>query len=256
MGLSSTVAALTMLEFGFVPGVLAGLATGALVGLTNGALIARLRVTPFVATLAMLAAARGLANQISDGSSVSGLPQEFRVFGGGDWGPIPATVGIATVVVVLATVFLSHTRPGLYLYAIGGSRETAVLAGVRTVRYEVLAYTLCGFLAGVGGLMLASRVSVGQASLGQGFELLSIATAVIGGVAIGGGVGRLTGVILGVILLSVMTTGMNIAQISEFIQQILTGAVLVAAVLIDRVRGLEGLRRRVPQTVSTNSPDD
>jgi ribose/xylose/arabinose/galactoside ABC-type transport system permease subunit len=101
---------------------------------------------------------------------------------------------------------------------------------------EFLAYALCGLLAGVAGLMLASRVSVGQASLGTGFELMSIATAVIGGVAIGGGRGRLSGVVLGVALLSVLSTGLNIAQVSEFIQQMVTGVVLVAAVLIERLR--------------------
>lgn len=102
--------------------------------------------------------------------------------------------------------------------------------------------------------MLASRVSVGQASLGQGFELLSIATAVIGGVAIGGGVGRLSGVILGVALLSVMTTGMNIAGLSEFIQEILTGVVLVAAVLIDRIRSSRPIwPGRRPQAASPGS---
>ena len=105
------------------------------------------------------------------------------------------------------------------------------------VRTELLAYTMCGLLAGVAGLMLSSRVVVGQASLGQGYELLAIATAVIGGVAIGGGVGRLLGVVLGVLLLSVITTGMNIAGLSEFIQQMLTGVVLIAAVLVDRLRG-------------------
>jgi ribose/xylose/arabinose/galactoside ABC-type transport system permease subunit len=107
---------------------------------------------------------------------------------------------------------------------------------VRVQRVEFLAYTVCGLLAGVGGIMLASRVSVGQASLGTGFELMSIATAVIGGVAIGGGIGRLSGVVLGVALLSVLSTGMNIAQVSEFIQQMITGVVLVVAVLIDRLR--------------------
>ena len=114
------------------------------------------------------------------------------------------------------------------------------LAGVKVARYELLAYAVCGLLAGVGGLMLASRVSVGQASLGQGFELMSIATAVIGGFAVGGGVGRLSGVVCGVALLSVLSTGMNIAQISEFVQQMLTGVVLVAAVLIDRLRRRKG----------------
>ncbi len=236
MGLASTVGALAMIEYGLVIGILAGLGAGLAAGLVNGALIAKLAVTPFIATLAMLAFARGAANQISNGSSVSGLPESFKVFGGGDWGPIPATVGMATVVFVLAALVLYQSRAGLYMYALGGSRDATRLAGVKVSRYELVAYAICGLLAGVGGLMLASRVSVGQASLGTGFELMSIATAVIGGFAVGGGVGRLSGVVFGVALLSVLSTGMNIAQISEFIQQMLTGAVLVIAVLIDRFR--------------------
>jgi ribose/xylose/arabinose/galactoside ABC-type transport system permease subunit len=225
-----------MVEYGTGLGILAGLGAGLAVGLTNGLLVARLGVTPFVATLGMLAFARGLANQISDGASVSGLPESFRFFGGGSWGPIPATVGIAAVVLVVAGIVLYLTRYGLHLYGVGGSRDASSLAGIRVRRVEFLAYTLCGLLAGVAGLMLASRVSVGQASLGTGFELMSIATAVIGGVAIGGGRGRLSGVVLGVALLSVLSTGLNIAQVSEFIQQMVTGVVLVAAVLIERLR--------------------
>ena len=236
MGLSSTVGALVMVEYGTTAGVLAGLSAGLSAGMVNGLLIARLGVTPFVATLGMLAFARGLANQISDGASVSGFPESFRFFGGGEWGPVPATVGIAAVVLAAAAITLYLSRFGLHLYGVGGSRDASALSGIRVRRVEFLAYTMCGLLAGVGGLMLASRVSVGQASLGTGFELMSIATAVIGGVAIGGGLGRLSGVVLGVVLLSVLSTGMNIAQVSEFIQQMVTGAVLVAAVLIDRLR--------------------
>ena len=244
MGLSSTVGALVMVEYGTTWGVLAGVAAGLAVGLVNGFLISRLGVTPFVATLGMLAFARGLANQVSNGSSISGFPESFRYFGGGSWGPIPATVGIALVVLLLAAVVLYLSRYGLHLYGVGGSREASALSGVRVQRVEFLAYTACGLLAGVGGIMLASRVSVGQASLGTGFELMSIATAVIGGVAIGGGIGRLSGVVLGVALLSVLSTGMNIAQVSEFIQQMVTGVVLVVAVLIDRlrIRGTESRR--------------
>ena len=245
MGLSSTVGALVMVEYGTTAGVLAGLGAGMAAGLVNGLLIARLGVTPFVATLGMLAFARGLANQISDGASVSGFPESFRYFGGGEWGPIPATVGIATVVLVAAAIALYLSRFGLHLYGIGGSRDASALSGIRVRRVEFLAYTVCGLLAGMGGLMLASRVSVGQASLGTGFELMSIATAVIGGVAIGGGLGRLSGVVLGVALLSVLSTGMNIAQVSEFIQQMVTGAVLVAAVLIDRLRLRDAESRRL-----------
>ena len=126
---------------------------------------------------------------------------------------------------------------GLYIYSIGGSRETARVAGVPVVRYEVLAYTPCGFFTAIAGIMLTSRVSVGQGTLGQGYELLSVATAVIGGVAIGGGVGRLSGVLLGVVLLTVLTTGLDIGGINQFFQQMVTGVVLIGAVLIARARG-------------------
>lgn len=243
MGLSSTVGALVMVDHGTVAGVFAGLGAGLAAGMVNGFLIARLGVTPFVATLGMLAFARGLANQMSNGASVSGFPESFRYFGGGSWGPIPATVGIAAVVLLAAAIVLYMSRFGLHLYGVGGSRDASALSGIRVRRVEFLAYSVCGLLAGVGGLMLASRVFVGQASLGSGFELMSIATAVIGGVAIGGGLGRLSGVVLGVALLSILSTGMNIAQVSEFIQQMVTGVVLVVAVLIDRLR-LRGTEAR------------
>jgi ribose transport system permease protein len=245
MGFVSTVCALGMTQWGGLgTGIALGLLAGAAVGLVNGILIAGLGVSPFVATLGMLTFLGGLANELSDGASVSGLPAGFSSFGGGDWGPIPASVGMAAIVLVLTWLVLSRVRAGLYIFAIGGSRETARLAGVPVVRYEVLAYTACGLLAGVAGIMLASRVSVGQASLGQGYDLLSIATAVIGGVAIGGGIGRLSGVVLGVALLTVLTTGMDIAGTGEFIQQMVTGAVLVVSVLLARLRGirLPGLR--------------
>ena len=237
MGLSATVGAMVMLQYGTVAGIIVGLLAAAAVGAINGLLISRFRVSPFVATLGMLTFVQGFANHISDGRSIFGLPESFGWFGRNNWGFLPSTVGLAVIFGVVVWVLLNRTKVGLNIYAIGGSRNTALLAGIPVVRTELLAYTVCGLLAGVAGLMLSSRVVVGQASLGQGYELLAIATAVIGGVAIGGGVGRLLGVILGVLLLSVITTGMNIAGLSEFIQQMLTGAVLIAAVLVDRLRG-------------------
>jgi ribose/xylose/arabinose/galactoside ABC-type transport system permease subunit len=242
MGLSATVGALVMTDVGLEAGIAAGVAAGTAMGFVNGILIAGLKLSPFVVTLGTLTFATGLANELSDGTSVVGLPDGFDAFGADDWGPIPSTVGIAAILLVLAWFLLSRTRVGLYIFSIGGSRETSVLAGIRVVRYEVLAYTICGLLAAVAGLMVASRVGVGQAGLGQGYELLSIATAVIGGVAIGGGVGRLTGVVLGVVLLSVLTTGLNIAGVSEFAQQMVTGAVLIVAVLIGQWRVREPWR--------------
>jgi ribose/xylose/arabinose/galactoside ABC-type transport system permease subunit len=238
MGFVSIVSALYMTEGGsVVVGVLLGLLGGTGVGLVNGMLIGRLGVTPFVATLGSLTFLYGLSNQLSDGGSVAGLPATLSWLGRSDWGPIPSTVAIACVACVLAWMILARSRAGLYIFSIGGSRETARVSGIPVVRYEVLAYTLCGFFTAVAGVMLTARVSVGQGTLGQGYELLSVATAVIGGVAIGGGVGRLSGVFLGVVLLTVLTTGLDIGGINQFFQQMVTGLVLIGAVLIARVRG-------------------
>lgn len=234
MGFAGTVAALLMLQYNTGVGIAAGIIAAGLAGFVNGVLIARLNVSPFVATLGMLTFLTGLANQISGGASVSGLPASFAWFGANDFGPIPSTVVIALVVVILVWVVLTRLRVGLYVYAIGGGRMTSLLAGVPVARYEIFAYTACGFLAGVAGLMLSSRVFVGQASLGSGYELLAIATAVIGGVSIGGGVGRLSGVLLGVAVLTFLTTGMDIAGMNEFVQQMVTGAVLILAVLFNQ----------------------
>jgi ribose transport system permease protein len=239
MGFSGTVAALTMVSTGSVSqGVIAGVLAGAAVGIVNGILVAALGVSPFVATLGMLTLLTGYANQISGGASISGLPASFSGFGADDWGPLPSTFAIAILVLVPVWLLLARSRAGLYIYSIGGSRETARLAGIRIVRIEIVAYAVCGLLAGIGGVLLASRVGVGQASLGQGYDLLSIATAVIGGVAIGGGKGRLAGVFLGVALITVLTTGMDIAGVGTFIQEMVTGAVVVASVLLARGRGV------------------
>ena len=238
MGLVSIVSSLLMVRgldvWAAVP---AGILVGGTVGLVNGLGIAALRVTPFIMTLGMLTFAQGLANQLGNGGTITGLPRSLAAFGRGNWLGVPSSACIGLLVLVTAWFLLQRCRAGLYIFALGGSRETTRIAGVPVVRYEVLAYTATGLLAGLGGVMLTSRVSVGQGSLGQGYELLSIATSVIGGVAIGGGVGRLTGVLLGVALITVLTTGLDIAGVNPFVQQMTTGVVLVGAVLVSKARG-------------------
>ncbi|WP_158812143.1 ABC transporter permease [Beijerinckia sp. L45] len=225
-----------------------GLAVGAIVGFVNGIGVAFLRITPFVMTLGMLTFAKGLADELGDGGTITRLPSALAYFGRRNWGVLPSSGCIAAIVLAVAWFVLQRCRAGLYLFAIGGSRETTRVAGVRVAAYEIIAYTICGLLAGLGGIMLTSRVSVGQGSLGQGYELLSIATAVIGGVAIGGGVGRLTGVLLGVLLITILTTGLDIAGVNPFIQQMITGIVLIIAVVVSQaprlsLRGIASLLR-------------
>jgi ribose/xylose/arabinose/galactoside ABC-type transport system permease subunit len=245
MGLASVIASALMAGGVSVPlGIAAGILAGVSVGLVNGLIIALMRVTPFVMTLGMLTAISGLADYIANGGTISGLPDGLGEFGRRNWFGCPSALWIALIVLVIAWLIQQRCRAGLYIFAIGGSREAAQIAGVPVALYEVLAYALCAGLAAVAGVMLTARIGIGQGSLGQGYDLLSIATAVIGGVAVGGGVGRLTGVVLGVTLITLLTTGLDIAGVNPFIQKIITGAVLVAAVLIARLRSLGGLTRR------------
>lgn len=244
MGLSGTVAAYVMVRDGMLAGVLAGLATGAAVGLTNGAIIAYLKVSPFIATLGTLTFATGLANQVSQGTSIGPLPNAFDWFGARNLGQVPTTVVIAAGIVLFAWLILARTRLGLYIYSIGGGRQACVTAGVPVARIEVATYTCCGLVAGLAGLMLTSRIGIGQSSTGAGYELSSIATAVVGGVAIGGGIGRIRGVIMGVVILTVLTTGLDIAGTSEFTQSMATGVVLIVAVAFGGFRGRGIIRWR------------
>jgi ribose transport system permease protein len=237
MGFVSIVIALFMVNGGDVGiAVVIGLVAGLVVGCVNGLLIAACGVTPFVTTLGMLTFLRGLADQLGHGGSIVGLPRGLSVYGRGYWFGVPSAACIAVIVLVLAWLLLQRTRIGLYIFAIGGNRETARVAGIQVVLYEIIAYALCGLLAGVAGVMLTSRVAIGQGSLGSGYELLSIATSVIGGVVIGGGGGRLSGVVLGVLLLTFLTTGLDIAGVNSFYQQMVTGVVLIVAVLIAQLQ--------------------
>jgi ribose/xylose/arabinose/galactoside ABC-type transport system permease subunit len=239
MGLVSVICALLMKRGVEVPEAVGlGVLAGSTVGLINGIGISILGVTPFVMTLGILTAVRGFADQLANGRVITGFPHEFALYGRASWWGVPSAACIAAATLVIAWFILQRTRAGLYIFAIGGSRETTRVAGVFVELYEVLAYTLCGTMAGVGGVMLTSRVAVAQGSLGQGYELLSVATAVIGGVLIGGGVGRLTGVVLGVILVTVLNTGLDIAGVNPFIQQIVTGLVLISAVLLSKARAV------------------
>jgi ribose transport system permease protein len=238
-GFVSVVIALAAADHGGLGvGIPVGLAAGALVGFVNGFFIARLRVNAFVVTLAMLTFLIGLGNRLSHGASVANLRSSYQYFGHADtdWGPIPSSLGIAAIVLVLAWLVLARSRLGLYIYSIGGSRDTARLAGAPVVRYEILAYTICGFLAGVAGMVYGSRNQVGQTEIVLGTEVTAIAAAVIGGAVIGGGVGRLSGVVLGAALLTVLQTGLDISHVNEYIQRTITGIVLVFAVFVSQLR--------------------
>jgi ribose/xylose/arabinose/galactoside ABC-type transport system permease subunit len=232
----SVVGAQQMLIFGLWGGIVAGILAGAFAGLINGFLIAKAKLPAFIATLGMLIAARGAALTLSGGLPVVGLPHKFLFLGAGAVGGIPLPAVIAAVAFVLGHIILSRTRFGRYVYAMGSNEEAAVLSGINVTGYKILVYVLSGAFAGVAGIVLTSRVISGQPTLGEVQELYSIAAVVIGGGKITGGVGSMGRTLMGVLVLGVLANGLNLIQVSSYIQNIVIGAIIIIAVYVDLAR--------------------
>ena len=209
----------------------AGLAVGALAGLVNGTLIAWTSIPPFIATLGMMVTARGLARWYTHGQPVSMLTEAYSAIGSGA-GPVVIFLGTA----VVFGIALRYTRYGKYTYAIGSNPLAARVAGIRVGRHLILVYTLAGTLAGLAGVLTSARAVSGQAGMGTMYELDAIAAAVIGGTSLSGGVGRITGTVIGTLILGVVTSGFTFLRIDAYYQEIVKGGIIVAAVVADQYR--------------------
>jgi inositol transport system permease protein len=223
-------------QFPVIVPVAIGILAGAACGVLNGVVITRGRVAPFIATLGMMTAARGLALLISQGKPVSNLSGSFTVIGSGQvWG-VPLPVLVLCLVALAASVVLRKFRMGRYLYAVGGNQSAARASGVRVNRVKMFAYTLCGALAGLAGVVLAARITTGQPNAGVGYELDAIAAAVIGGTSLSGGTGGAGGTVLGALLMGVINNGLDLLNVPSYYQQIVKGVIIVGAVWMDRSR--------------------
>jgi ribose transport system permease protein len=239
LGLSGMVAAWTFKESGqpMEVAVLAGLGVGAAAGLVNGILITAGRLPPFVATLAMLSAARGLALVVSDGQPISGFPNWFQSLETFDFfNVVPASVVLVAALYVLGAAYLRYRPSGRALFAVGGNEEVARLSGLAVARIKLKVYTGAGLLSGLGGLILASRLNSAQPTAGAGAELDVIAAVVIGGASLSGGVGSVGGTLVGALIIGVLRNGLNLQNVSPFWQQVIIGAVIAGAVMTDTLR--------------------
>jgi inositol transport system permease protein len=214
-------------------GVVAGLAVGAGLGAVNGLLIATFRIPPFIATLGMMTAARGFAYIYSNGRPVSTLNSDFLYFGGGYVAGIPVPIIIFAIVIVAAHLMLNNTRFGRHVYAIGGNETAARVSGIALGRTKVWIYVFSGLMAGLGGIVLTSRVQSATPALGTGFELDAIAAAVIGGTSFAGGIGTIWGTVVGALIIGTMNNGLDLLNVSPFYQQVVKGAIIVIAIIID-----------------------
>jgi ribose transport system permease protein len=210
---------------------------GMLWGLVNSLLITLLRVSPFIATLGTMGAARGLTLVITNGMPVVNLPDSFGWLGDGNiLRLVPVPLAILITLAFLTGFILKYTRLGRYAYAIGSNAEAARYAGIPIRLYLVAIYVFAGALTGFAGMIESSRLMTGQPTAGQGYELSVIAAVVIGGASLSGGEGTISGAVAGAFLMGLISNGSNLLGVSPFWQQVLIGGVIVLAVAVDELR--------------------
>jgi len=234
MALSGTVVALLLASGVSMPlAVACALGLGIVAGLTNGGLVTLVGVNPLVATLGTMSIARGVALVMTEGFSVSGLPQGFSYVGGTYWFGLPLLMWITLILVLVFDLLVRHTRFFRQIYLIGANERAALLSGIAVARVRIAAYALCGFLAALAGVLLASRLMSGTPTAGNALELQVLAAAVIGGASLRGGEGTILGAFLGVVFVALINNSMTMLAVSVYWQMIVTGLVLVVAVALD-----------------------
>ncbi|MEW5979087.1 MAG: ABC transporter permease [Acidobacteriota bacterium] len=213
-------------------GILIGLASGGISGL----MVTRLRVPPFIVTLALMTIARGVAFIWTGGFSIGNLPLGFGFLGRGHLGPLPVPVVIMAAVFIGGYLLLSKSQYGRYIYAIGGNEEASRLSGIDTRRVVQHVYLLNGGLAGLAGITLASRLGAGVPNSGLQYELDVIAAVVVGGTSLMGGIGSISGTFWGTVFIGILNNGLNLANVDPYTQKVALGAVILLAVLLDRIK--------------------
>ena len=217
-------------------GVLSGMAVGALVGLVNGLVIAKFRINALITTLATMQIVRGLALIVCKGQAIGVTHEGFCMLGNAAFWGLPVPVWVTLGCFVLFGLLLNRTTYGRNTLAIGGNEEAARLAGIAVDRIKITIFVVQGLVAATAGVLLASRMTSGQPNTSAGFSLDVIAACVLGGVSLSGGVGSIMGTIVGVLIMATVQNVMNLLGIQDFYQHVVRGAILLAAVLFDRVR--------------------
>lgn len=234
-GLASVTTAMTIANFGVLPGIVAGILTGLLVGMVNGALVAYLKIPSFLVTLGMLGVAHGTAMWITDTAAQPILEDSYNnVFGSGDLGPVPSLAIWTIVAVVIGHIVLRKTPFGRRVLATGGNAVAAGFSGVNTRRVTFQALTIMGMVAAIGGMLYAGRLHSGRFQWGEGDELSVIAAVILGGTSLFGGRASVIGALLGSLMIGLINNGLILMGLESSQQQIIRGAVIILAVALAR----------------------
>lgn len=239
MAFTGTIIAGMMINVGLSPivAVLIGIVLGVVIGYINGLFTSYARMPAIIVTLAMMEAARGLALLYTGGYPLSGLPDSFAFIGRGYlFGFIPMPAVIMVLVFLGAYIILNHLPIGRYVYALGGNEEAVRLSGIKVKRIKMFVYVISGITAAISGMIMTSRLSSAQPMAGEGYELDAIAAVVLGGTSITGGRGHIFGTFLGALLLGVLSNGLNLMGVSPYVQRVLKGVIIVAAIYYSSVR--------------------
>ena len=236
IGLSACLAATIIKSTGSISlALLVGMGSGFLIGLINGGLIAFLRIPPFIATYGMLWILHGVTYWFMGGETIHGFPAEFRAIGSGYLWGIPIPVFLMLAFLLVGMIFLQRTRWGQDIYSVGANREAARLSGIPVNSRLVLAYVMSGLMAGLASLIFLARLNSAEGDIGEAMTLPAIAAVLIGGTSLFGGVGTITGTLIGALILTLVLNGMNLLSINASWQPLVTGVIVIAAVYFDNL---------------------
>ena len=237
IGMTGSVAAVMIIKVGVpIPvGIAMALGAGLLAGLFNGYATVLFKMPSFIVTLAMLGIAQGAGLLLTNGRPVSGFPEAYSVLGQGRVGPVPVPVIVAALVYLVLHLMLTRTRLGIEIYATGGGRKAAELAGIRVRRIVVTTFAISGFCGALAGVLLSSRLDAGNGNFGANNLLDAVAAVVVGGTSLMGGVGSVLGTLGGVLIITTIRNGLVLLNVQAFWQQIAVGAIIIIAVIINQI---------------------
>ena len=240
---SGIVMGILVIDLGVNPwlAALIGIALGSVCGTINGLLISRFKLQPMIATLGMISIPRGAALTLAGGRTIRGYPPGFTWLGNGTipGTTIPVQIVFMLLLYVIAYYFMRYRRFGRALYSVGGNEEATRLSGINVFKYKTLAYTVSGALAGIASVVLVAKLNSAQSIAGQDYELDAIASAVIGGASLLGGKGSIWGTLMGALIIGVIRNGLNLLNVSSYLQKLIIGFIILIAVLVDAFRNRE-----------------
>lgn len=238
IALSGVVAAgcVSRYELPIAVALIAGALVGVVIGVFNGFVICKTTIPPFIVTLATMNIAKGLAKVYTGGSPVRVVTKEWQFIGAGYIGPVPVPVIIMIIAIIITALMMNKTKLGRHIYAVGGNTQAAEFSGIKVARVKFIVHAYAGLMAGLAGIILASRMYSGQPTAGEGAEMDAIAAVVVGGTSMAGGSGKIGGTIIGALIIGVLNNGLNLMNVNSFWQDVVKGVVILLAVFIDYIR--------------------